>query len=167
MKTLTLILLATLSTAVFAQMTENEVRAKLELIHSGKIDEVRSELPSLQNQYPDDAGVAYLDAVVTANGSEAAKKYQAIVDNYPNSIWADDALYKVYQYFYSIGLYKTADSKMAQLKEDYPSSIYLKSESGGSSGTTQNVQPVMIEPDTVSVTPNPVQTPASTPAAAI
>ena len=157
MKTLTLILLATVSTAVFAQMTENDVRAKLELIHSGNIDQVRSEIPSLQNQYPNDAGVAYLDAAVTPNGSEAAKKYQAIVDNYPNSIWADDALYKVYQYFYSIGLYKTADSKMAQLKEDYPSSIYVKTMSDESGKTTQNIQPVMIEPDIIAASSDAIK----------
>ena len=97
MKTLTLILLVTVSSALFAQMPENDVRSKLELINSGKIDQVRNEIPSLQSQYPNDAGVVYLEASVTENGSQAAKLYQAIVDNFPNSEWADDALYKVYQ----------------------------------------------------------------------
>jgi len=164
MKTRILILLAAVSTAVFAQMTENDVRAKLELINSGKIDQVQSEIPSLQNQYPNDPGVAYLDAMVTTNGSEAAKKYQAIVDNYPNSVWADDALYKVYQYFYSIGLYKTAESKIAQLKEDYPSSIYVKQESVESGNAAQNIQPVMVEPDTANGMTPADETLSSTPA---
>jgi cell division septation protein DedD len=50
--------------------------------------------------------------------------YQTIVDNFPDSEWADDALYRLYQYYYSLGLYKTGDAKLQQLKELYPLSPY-------------------------------------------
>ena len=59
------------------------------------------------------------------NGTEAMKDYQSIVDNFPKSEWADDALYAIYQYYYSLGLYKTADLKFQQLKKEYPASPYL------------------------------------------
>ena len=114
-----------ISTLAFAQMSEQDVRTKLDIIFAGNADQVRSELPALEKQYPNDAGTAYLRAVLTTDGAVAMKQYQEIVDTYPHSDWADDALYKVYQYFYSIGLYKTADAKMALLKERYPSSIYV------------------------------------------
>jgi cell division protein FtsN len=68
--------------------------------------------------------VLFLQGVLTTDGSEAAKIYQSIVDNFPESEWADDALYRLYQYFYSIGLYKTGDQKLQQLKRDYPFSSY-------------------------------------------
>jgi hypothetical protein len=143
-KYLGLLLFIVSSTYVFAQMSEEDVRARLELVHNGKIDQVRSEITSLRNQYPDDPGVLYLDAYVTEEGAQAVKKYQSLVDNFPKSVWADDALYKVYQYYYSIGLYKTADHTMERLNREYPTSIYAKKESSSSEKAV--VTPVEIAP---------------------
>jgi hypothetical protein len=123
-----IISLFTLSLPLLAQFSEQDVRYRLDLIHSGKIDQVRNEMPTLQRQYPNDVGIKYLDAYLTENGDQAVKKYQAIVDQFPQSEWADDALYKVYQYYYAVALYKTADVKLAQLNEQYPNSIYTQRE---------------------------------------
>jgi cell division septation protein DedD len=103
---------------------EPDIRQRLEMIEKGQADAVRAELPSLMTNYQNNPGVMYLQAILTTDGAEAAKIYQSIVDNFPKSEWADDALYKLYQYYYSIGLYKTADQKLAQLKEEYPFSAY-------------------------------------------
>lgn len=111
-----------------AQVSEQEVRRRLDLIHSGQQDRVRAEVNDWLKQSPNDPAVLYLDAYATANGDQAVKKYQAIVDRYPQSEWADDALYKVYQYYYAVGLYKTADAKMNQLNQQYPASIYAQTE---------------------------------------
>lgn len=111
-----------------AQLNEQDVRQRLDLIHSGKISEVRTEVQSLLRQIPSDPGVRYLEAYVTENGDQAVKKYQTFVDTYPQNEWADDALYKVYQYYYAVGLYKTADAKMNLLNDQYPNSIYAKRE---------------------------------------
>ena len=110
---------------MLAQMTEQEIQQRLDLVYSGYADKVGKEVPILLNQHPGDAGVLYLDAVLTSDGMQASKKYQLIVDQFPQSDWADDALYRIHQYFYSIGLYKTADQKLEQLKVKYPNSIYI------------------------------------------
>jgi tetratricopeptide (TPR) repeat protein len=110
---------------VLAQMPEAEVRKRLDFIYSGQAERVRIELPSLEKQYPNDAGVDYLGAILTTDGAAAVKKFQTIVDQFPQNEWADDALYKVYQYYYSVGLYKTADQKFEQLKQQYPTSLYV------------------------------------------
>lgn len=128
MKNMTSLLFFLLSLPLVAQLSEQDVRNRLELIHAGKAEQVRAELPMLLRQYPNDPGVKYLEAYLTANGDQAVKKYQSIVDQHPKSEWADDALYKVYQYYYAVGLYKTADAKMSQLNEQYPESIYAKRE---------------------------------------
>ena len=111
---------------LFAQTNNNEpdIRRRLEMIEKGQAEAVRAELPSLMTNYQNNPGVMYLQAVLTTDGAEAAKLYQNIVDNFPKSEWGDDALYKLYQYYYSIGLYKTADQKLTQLKEEYPFSAY-------------------------------------------
>jgi hypothetical protein len=115
-----------ISGTLAAQLGEQDVRLRLDLIHSGKIEQVRTEVASLLRQLPNDPGVKYLEAYTTENGDLAVKKYQSFVDNFASSEWADDALYKVYQYYYAVGLYKTADAKMNQLNEQYPNSVFAK-----------------------------------------
>lgn len=129
MKTITTNILTAvliLSGSLAAQLNEQDVRLRLDLIHSGKIEQVRTEVASLLKQLPNDAGVRYLEAYTTENGDQAVKKYQSFVDSYPASEWADDALYKMYQYYFAVGLYKTADAKLNLLNEKYPNSIFAK-----------------------------------------
>jgi len=126
-----MIFISMIALAIFAQplcaqtnSSEPDIRHRLEMIEKGQAEAVRAELPSLMTNYQNNPGVMYLQAVLTTDGTEAAKLYQNIVDNFPKSEWGDDALYKLYQYYYSIGLYKTATQKLTQLKEEYPFSAY-------------------------------------------
>ena len=119
---------------------EADIRRRLELIEKGQAEAVKAELPSLLTTYQNNAGVLYLQAVLTNDGTEAAKMFQNIVDNFPRSEWADDALYRLYQYYYAIGLYKTAEQKLMQLKEQYPFSAYASEEmpTGGQKTVTED-----------------------------
>jgi hypothetical protein len=108
------------------QSEEPDIRRRLEMVERGQADAVKAELPSLMSNYQSNPGVMYLQAVLTTDGTEAAKSYQTIVDNFPGSEWADDALFRLYQYYYSIGLYKTGDQKLQQLKREYPYSPYAR-----------------------------------------
>jgi cell division septation protein DedD len=120
-----LIALLGLCEAARAQFSDDDVRQRLDYIYTGQAERVRNELPTLQKQYPNSSGVEYLDALLTTDGSVAVKKFQSMADRYAESEWADDALYKIYQYYYSLGLYKTADLTMSQLRKRYPSSVFV------------------------------------------
>lgn len=126
MKSLAVIVFILMAGSAVAQTGGNEpdIQRRLELIEQGQGESVKAELPTLMATYQNNAGVMYLQGVLTSDGSEAAKTYQSIVDNFPRNEWADDALYRLYQYYYSIGLYKTAEQKLRQLKELYPFSSY-------------------------------------------
>ncbi len=107
-----------------------EVQRYVEMVQNGRTEEVRREGPSLLERYPNDPGVLYVQALVTKEGAEAARIYQSIVDNFPKSRYADAALYRVYQFYYALGLYRTAELKLNQLKAQYPDSRYLKVAAG-------------------------------------
>lgn len=127
----TILLLLVLPALLTAQADRNgqpDIQRRLELIERGQSDVVKSELPALMTNFQNHPGVLYLQAILTSDGTEAAKSYQSIVDNFPKNEWADDALFKLYQYYYSIGLYKTGDQKLQQLKEGYPFSAYAVNE---------------------------------------
>lgn len=112
----------TLSSVLAQQPT---IEQYVSMVESGQQDAVREELPELLRKYPNDPGVLYLQALLTTDGAEAVRQYQKIVDTYPNSVWADDALYKVYKFYYAIGLYRTAELKLDQLRTMYPNSKYI------------------------------------------
>ena len=108
-----------------AAQRDDEVARLVQLVEQGRADQAKKELMRLQERSPNDPGVLYLQALLMTDGSEAVRTYQSIVDNFPKSAWADDALFKVYQFYYALGLYRTAEIKMTQLKRDYPTSRYI------------------------------------------
>ena len=108
---------------------EGEIERYVELAGAGRLDEVRRALPGLLASRPEDPGVMYLKALTLADGSEAVRIYQDIVENHPRSPWADDALYRIAQFYQALGLVRTADLKMAQLRREYPDSPF-----GGGAG---------------------------------
>jgi cell division septation protein DedD len=118
------------SALAVAQTGAPDIQQLVDLVNRGQGDVVKAELPSLLTRYPNNPGILYVQALLTSEGAEAVRMYQSIVDNFPKSEWADDALYKVYQFYYSLGLYRTAELKMAQLKREYPSSKYITSSAG-------------------------------------
>jgi len=117
-----LLLLVMAPTGLQAQNVDADVTKYLGMIQDGQIGQVKAEIPSLLTRYPNNPGVLYLQALTTSEGAEAVRIYQSIVDNFPSSSWAPEALFRVYQFYYALGLYRTAELKMAQLKKNYPAS---------------------------------------------
>lgn len=122
---LVLAILLLVNVGVHTQSSTQDVNKYLSMIENGQVDKVREELPSLLSRYPNDPGILYVQGMATTDGAEAVRIYQSIVDNFPKNQWADDALYKVYQFYYAIGLYRTAEIKLNQLKTNYPESKYV------------------------------------------
>jgi len=148
-----------------AQTTEPDVRALVDLIERGQGAEVKRDLPTLLARSPNNPGILYVQGLLTEEGAEAVRIYQSIVDNFPRSEWADDALYRVYQFYYSLGLYRTAELKLNQLKRDYPSSKYLAASTGtDTKGLPEEPQPPapvqQTEQTRDTLTPGPVVMPA-------
>ena len=102
-----------------------DIQGYLDKIQRGQADQVKAELPNLLSRHQRHPGLIFLQGMLTSDGAEAAKIFQSVVDNFPQSEWADDALYKVYQFYYSLGLYKTAEGKRAELRKKYPESEYV------------------------------------------
>jgi hypothetical protein len=98
----------------------------LKKIESGKKQEVLRSLPELKKQHPGSASVIYLDALLTEDGTEAVHKYLELSKKYPESNYADDALFRVYAYYYASGSYFAAREYLKRLKKKYPGSPYIK-----------------------------------------
>ena len=98
----------------------------LKAIENGNIGQAKEALVDLKEKNPADPSVKFLDGVLKENGQEAVVIYQDIVDNHPKSKYADAALYRIFSYYYALGLYETAQEKLKQLKSSYPASPYIQ-----------------------------------------
>jgi len=97
----------------------------LSLIEEGKVSEVQSNLPALELKYPNDIGVKYLKALVHINGEESIELYREILNNYPNSKYADDATMKIAEYLYARGLYSQASKHFRTIPLKYNDTNHL------------------------------------------
>ena len=121
-----LILLFIFSSSVKLFSQEVDIVPYLKAIENGNIAEAKEALVDLKTKYPDDPSVMFLDGVLKENGQEAIVIYQDIVDNYPKSKYADAALYRIFSYYYALGLYESAREKLKLLKTSYPTSPYIQ-----------------------------------------
>jgi len=109
---------------IFSQ--EVNIVPYLKQIDNGQKVEALAHLAELKDNYPDDPSVLFLEGVLTDNGQEAVAIYTKIINEYPKSRYADASVFRIYSYYYALGLYNTANSFLKRLKKDYPNSPYIK-----------------------------------------
>ncbi len=165
MKNLVIMILISLGLSLqtsFSQSVDEQVLKFIKLIEQGETDRVLTESASLITSSINHPGVLYLQGRLSEDGTEAVKLYQTILDNFPKSDWADDALYNTYQYYYAVGLYRTAELKLAQLQKYYPDSPYLsgKSPAGISQPAKVATPTPPAQPAPIPAPTEPKQTPA-------
>jgi len=118
-----------------------DLNALLAQARAGERAKVAKMIPVLKKSHPDKAGVCFLEAVCEENAEKALDLYQRIVDEHARSSWADDALFRLYQYSYAVGAYRTARSYLSKLESDYPQSPYVpKDKRVSSSASTAGKQ---------------------------
>ncbi|NOY06121.1 MAG: hypothetical protein GXO82_05750 [Chlorobi bacterium] len=98
----------------------------LALVNEGDFNSARQQAALLR-----ESGVArderlFVEALLESDAEKAVARYQTLVNSFPRSRWADDALFRLYQYYYAVGAYSTADTFLRQLGASYPNSPYVK-----------------------------------------
>ncbi|MFQ6616442.1 MAG: SPOR domain-containing protein [Fidelibacterota bacterium] len=107
-------------------LSSQDLSSFFRLVEQGRIEEVRQEIPGLLQQYPDNAGVMYLDAVTTQRAEEAVLAYRKLVQNHPSSPYADDAAVRIGEYLYARGLYTQASRELAKFTRLFPRSEHIQ-----------------------------------------
>jgi cell division septation protein DedD len=107
------------------QGTDNLVRAKLRQVALGNGAAVRTEIPELVKTYPSDAGIQFLNATLMTDGNKALPLFVRIVRENPQSIWADDAQWRVVQIYALRKDSMNARSELQNFRKKYPASEFL------------------------------------------
>lgn len=103
----------------------DRVRYYLQLVAQGKVDEVKRDLPDLLVDYPDDPGIQLIHAVVIDDISKAVMMYERIVDRYPKSEFADEAYWRIVQFYATKGDTSSAQKVLDMYRAAFPNSVYL------------------------------------------
>jgi tetratricopeptide (TPR) repeat protein len=101
--------------ASFAFAQADEVNKNLRLFAHGRIDEVKNNIPNLIAEYPNDPGVKLLLGVVLDDAGKALKLYEEIINDHQKSQWADDAYWRIVQYYAVLGDTAKARFELEQL----------------------------------------------------
>jgi hypothetical protein len=133
-------IILSLFTGLIPQNKSLDIEKRLDLINSGKLGEVRKELPSLKKNYPNNAGVLYLQALLTDNAEESFTLYSRIVRDFPKSDWREESLYKLYQYYLITNNTKKSAEKYKQLVTQYPKTKLLNRNSDQPTGNLFTIQ---------------------------
>jgi tetratricopeptide (TPR) repeat protein len=113
-----------LTSQIIAQ--EVDIVPYLKMIEQGKMEEAKGKLLELKTDYPKSSNLIFLEGVLTENAQDAIVLYQTLAEKFPKSAYADAAIYRIYSYYFALGLYNTADKNLNRLKKDYPESPYIK-----------------------------------------
>lgn len=121
-----LFLIISLFSCITALAQDIDIVPYLKMIENGERDAVLQKLPKLIEENPESPNLTFLQAVLTENGQQAVVLYQKIINDYPGTRYADAAIFRVYSYYYALGLYQTAKTYLEKLKREYPQSSYIK-----------------------------------------
>ena len=76
-----------------------------DLVRTGKYDEARKLLPSVIKANPNDASTLYFQGLLEKEGHKSLEYFEKLLEKYPNSDYADDAIMQIGEYRYARGLY--------------------------------------------------------------
>ncbi|NLT51040.1 MAG: hypothetical protein GXX85_09010 [Ignavibacteria bacterium] len=148
-----------LSSFIFCQ--SEKVIELLEEIESGSLKSSIEYLKENSSKVSSDPDIFYLDAVLTEDGKTALDKYSAFLEKFPDHYFADAAMFNIYSYYYSTGLYVKANEWFAKLESEFPRSKYIplaKKIESPSSGENDNAAAELPEGNNENAVPVPENT---------
>ena len=137
---------ATLFPIKSQMLYEKKVVEFIKLVSKGHSDQVTSKFQDFQKKIPRTAGLIYLEGLITSDGENAIRYFHVVVDSFPKSEWADDAMARLFEYYFNTGQQDNANHYFNQLVSEYPTSPYV---------TTNYIRDISTSANNTSSTGNP------------
>src|SRR5512135_1076882 len=101
----------------FSDAQTDRIKYYLQLAAQGRIEEVKRDLPDLLVDYPDDPGIQLLHAVVIDDIFKSVMLFERIVEKYPTSEFADEAYWRIVQFYAVKGDTATASQMLDKYRK--------------------------------------------------
>ena len=94
-------------------------------VQSGDTQIAIESLPDLKKKYPDSPSVIFLDAMLDEDHERSIKKYKQIYTLYQDSKYADDAIMKIAEFYYTNGSYIKSSEWVKKINLYYSKSEHI------------------------------------------
>ena len=128
MKKICLLLIFIISTLPLLSQRD-EINKYLLMAARGETAQVKDVMLELLAKYPNEPGVKLLHATIIENAYLAMDIYKQIVKDAPNSEWADDAQWRIVQFYAIVGDTTQAKKELDMMRNNYSNSPFLASAS--------------------------------------
>lgn len=110
---------------VLVNSQTDKVKQYLKMIGIGKINDVKSKMPDMLAIYPNDPGVMLLHGIVIEDMNKSIEIFEKIIKNFPESEFADDANYRIIQYYVLMSNTARANRELETFRIQYKDSELL------------------------------------------
>ncbi len=105
---------------------QNELDVLIEDVLNGSSDSAYIYLPTMEQRYPNNPSLLYLKGLLEDDGEEAMNIFVKLYNNHPTSVYGDDAVMKVSEYFYAAGLYVQSTEWLKKMPIYYSRSEHIE-----------------------------------------
>ena len=90
--------------------SETDIDRLINDVYKGNLKDAEASIHKLRSEFPEAPSLLFLLALIDSNPDRSIEKYKELFNLHPDSKYADDAVMKVSEYYYTKGLYvKSAD----------------------------------------------------------
>ena len=104
---------------------QSEIDKLIEEVYTGNIQNATDVLPQLKKKYPENPSLLFLDAMLDEDQNRAIKKYKQIYNLHEDSKYADDAVMKIAEFYYTNGSYVKSSEWVKKINLYYSQSQHI------------------------------------------
>lgn len=108
--------------SIISNAKDSQLSEVVDLIRDGKIDDAKRCLARIEKPEKSSDSMLFLLGLLSTNGDSASYFYEQLLRTYPESQYSDDALLRLAQIKYALGLYKAALLRYKGVISHYPNS---------------------------------------------
>ena len=109
----------------FDFFSQSEIDDLINEVYSGNINNAKDKLPAMKKEFSDIPSLLFLDALIDDDISSSIGKFKNFFKYYESSEYADDAIMKISEYYYTQGSYIESSKWLKKINLYYPKSEHI------------------------------------------
>ena len=108
-----------------ALYSQSEIDDLINEVYSGYINNAKEKLPVMKREFSDIPSLLFLDALLDDDIVSSIDKFKKFFKYYESSEYADDAIMKISEYYYTKGSYIESTKWLKKINLYYPNSEHI------------------------------------------
>ena len=116
-----------LFTLIFSSVlfSQSEIDEMIKEVYAGKTSSAFEEMPRMKREFSDIPSLLFLDALIDQDIDRSIEKFKKFFKYYESSEYADDAIMKISEYYYTKGSYIESSKWLKKINLYYPESEHI------------------------------------------